>query len=72
VTFSAPSTSHENSEDCGAMILGMQEERPPNYHTNLWIDDAIYLDPNQKLLRQTNIVVVSFGEKFKPPVERRL
>ena len=28
VSLSAPNTSHEDSDDCGAMILGMQEERP--------------------------------------------
>ena len=28
VTCSSPNTSHEDSDDCGAYILGMEEKRP--------------------------------------------
>mmetsp|Transcript_44622 Transcript_44622/g.136116 ORF Transcript_44622/g.136116 Transcript_44622/m.136116 type:complete len:97 (+) Transcript_44622:994-1284(+) len=28
VSLSSPNTSHEDSDDCGAIILGMEEERP--------------------------------------------
>ena len=59
VSLSAPNTSHEDSDDCGAMILGMQEERPN------W--DKLGANMNavrtQTLLEEADVVVVRFGEK---------
>ena len=61
VSLSAPNTSHEDSDDCGAMILGMQEERPN------W--DKLGANMNairtQTLLEEADVVVVRFGEKYR-------
>lgn len=61
ITLSSPNTSHEDSDDCGAIILGMEEER-----TN-W--DKIGANMNQirtkTLIQEADIVVVRFGEKYR-------
>lgn len=61
VTLTSPNTSHEDSDDCGAIILGMQEERPN------W--DKIGANMNsvrtQTLLKEADVVVVRFGEKYR-------
>jgi YtoQ family protein len=59
--LTSPNTSHEDSDDCGAIILGMQEERP------IW--DRIGATMNQirtqTLLKDADVVVVRFGEKYR-------
>ena len=61
VSLTSPNTSHEDSDDCGAIILGMQEERPN------W--DKIGASMNgirtKTLLNEADIVVVRFGEKYR-------
>lgn len=61
VTLFAPNTSHEDSDDCGAIILGMEEKRPN------W--DAISARMNnirtKNLIEQSDIIVVRFGEKYR-------
>lgn len=61
VTLTSPNTSHEESDDCGAIILGMQEERPN------W--DKIGASMNnvrtKTLLSEADVVVVRFGEKYR-------
>ena len=61
VTLTSPNTSHEDSDDCGAIILGMEEERKN------W--DKIGASMNgirtSTLLRQADVVVVRFGEKYR-------
>ena len=61
VSLTSPNTSHEDSDDCGAIILGMQEERPN------W--DKIGASMNgirtKTLLSEADIVVVRFGEKYR-------
>uniref|UniRef100_A0A7S3P6Q9 YtoQ family protein n=1 Tax=Amphora coffeiformis TaxID=265554 RepID=A0A7S3P6Q9_9STRA len=61
VALSSPNTSHEDSDDCGAIILGMQQERPN------W--DKIGAGMNgirtKTLLEDSDIVVVRFGEKYR-------
>jgi YtoQ family protein len=61
VSLTSPNTSHEDSDDCGAVILGMQEERPN------W--DKIGANMNalrtKTLLREADVVVVRFGEKYR-------
>lgn len=61
VSLSAPNTSHEDSDDCGAMVLGMEEER------HNW--DKIGANMNairtKTLLADADIVVVRFGEKYR-------
>ena len=61
VTLTSPNTSHEDSDDCGAIILGMEEQRKN------W--DKIGATMNgirtSTLLRQADVVVVRFGEKYR-------
>mmetsp|Transcript_10399 Transcript_10399/g.12484 ORF Transcript_10399/g.12484 Transcript_10399/m.12484 type:complete len:221 (+) Transcript_10399:74-736(+) len=61
VNITSPNTSHEDSDDCGAIILGMEEERPN------W--DKIGANMNavrtQTLLKDADVVVVRFGEKYR-------
>ena len=61
VALSSPNTSHEDSDDCGAIILGMQEERPN------W--DKLGANMNairtRTLLEESDVVVVRFGEKYR-------
>jgi YtoQ family protein len=61
VHLSSPNTSHEDSDDCGAIILGMEEKRPN------W--DKIGANMNnirtKNLIEDSDIVVVRFGEKYR-------
>jgi YtoQ family protein len=61
VKLTSPNTSHEDSDDCGAIILGMEEKR-----TN-W--DKIGANMNnirtKTLIRDADVVVVRFGEKYR-------
>lgn len=61
VTLTSPNTSHEDSDDCGAIILGMEEER------RNW--DKIGANMNavrtKTLLENADVVVVRFGEKYR-------
>jgi YtoQ family protein len=61
VSLTSPNTSHEDSDDCGAIILGMEQERPN------W--DKIGANMNavrtKTLLQDADIVVVRFGEKYR-------
>lgn len=61
MVLTSPNTSHEDSDDCGAIILGMQEER------SNW--DRISATMNhvrtKTLLQDADVVVVRFGEKYR-------
>mmetsp|Transcript_1498 Transcript_1498/g.1999 ORF Transcript_1498/g.1999 Transcript_1498/m.1999 type:complete len:200 (-) Transcript_1498:330-929(-) len=61
VSLSSPNTSHEDSDDCGAIILGMEEKRPN------W--DKIGANMNairtKTLLQDADLVVVRFGDKYR-------
>jgi len=61
VTLTGPNTSHEDSDDCGAIILGDEEKRP-NY-------DALGARMNairtRTLLREADVIVVRFGDKYR-------
>ena len=61
VSLSSPNTSHEDSDDCGAIILGMEDKR------SNW--DKIGASMNgirtSTLLKDADVVVVRFGEKYK-------
>ena len=61
VTLSAPNTSHEDSDDCGAMILGMEEGRP-NWDK---LGGSMNAVRTQSLLEEADVVVVRFGEKYR-------
>ena len=61
VTFSAPVTDHDASDDCGVAILG---EEPNNY----WHDHKgarINAIRTRKGIEDADVVVVRFGEKYR-------
>jgi YtoQ family protein len=61
IVFTAPVTVHENSDDCGAVILG-EEDRP------FWRDHKgakINAIRTRTLIGKADIVVVRFGDKYK-------
>ena len=61
VVLTSPNTSHEDSDDCGATILGMEERRKN------W--DSIGARMNgvrtKTLLEDADVVVVRFGETYR-------
>jgi YtoQ family protein len=61
VTFSSPNTSHEDSDDCGAVILGVEEARP-NWDRLGATMNAIR---TRTLLNDADVVVVRFGDKYR-------
>lgn len=61
VTFSAPVTDHDASDDCGVAILG---EEPDNF----WKDHKgakLNAIRTRTLIEKADIVVVRFGDKYK-------
>ena len=61
VSFSAPVTNHESSDDCGVVIMGAEEEK--FWHDNKGANlNAIR---TRTLINEADIVVVRFGEKYK-------
>ncbi|MGD2134054.1 MAG: YtoQ family protein [Maricaulaceae bacterium] len=61
VAFSAPVTIHADSDDCGAVILG-EEDNP------FWRDKKgaqINAIRTRTLIENADIVVVRFGEKYR-------
>ncbi|GAX25015.1 hypothetical protein FisN_2Lh299 [Fistulifera solaris] len=61
VRLTSPNLIHEDSDDCGAIILGMQEERPSWDRLGARMNDI----RNKTLLSQADIVVVRFGDKYR-------
>jgi YtoQ family protein len=61
VVLTSPNTSHEDSDDCGAIILGMQEERPNWDRLGACMNDI----RTKTLLKEADVVVVRFGEKYR-------
>ncbi|KAL9181069.1 hypothetical protein ACHAXT_009874 [Thalassiosira profunda] len=61
VQLSSPNCSHEDSDDCGAIILGMEEERPN------WDRKGATLNNirTKTLIEDADVVVVRFGEKYR-------
>jgi YtoQ family protein len=61
VTFSSPVTDHGASDDVGAAILGEESD-------GFWKDHkgaGVNAIRTQTLIRQADVVVVRFGEKYK-------
>lgn len=61
VSFSAPVTDHDASDDCGAVILGSEE-------TKFWYDHKgakVNAVRTRTLIEKADIVVVRFGDKYK-------
>jgi YtoQ family protein len=61
VSLTSPNTSHEDSDDCGAIVLGMEEERP-NWDK---IGASMNAIRTKTLLSEADVVVVRFGEKYR-------
>ena len=61
VAFTAPVTIHENSDDCGAVILGEEEKAFWRDHKGAKIN-AIR---TRTLIEKADIVVVRFGDKYR-------
>ena len=61
VTYFAPVTNHEYSDDCGVNILGAETDK--FWHDNKGANlNAIR---TRTLLTKSNIVIVRFGEEYK-------
>lgn len=61
VVFTGPVTDHENSDDCGVSILGVENEK-------FWHDAkgaGINAIRTRKYIAESDIIVVRFGEKYK-------
>ena len=61
ISFSSPITNHEASDDCGVEILGNEEKK-------FWKDNKganINSIKTRKSIKDCDIVVVKFGEKYK-------
>jgi YtoQ family protein len=61
VTFTAPVTDHEASDDCGVKIMGSEELKFWHDHKGAKLN-AIR---TRKFIEEADIVVVRFGEKYK-------
>ncbi len=61
VTFSAPVTDHDASDDCGVAILGAEPDK-------FWHDNKganVNAIRTRRLIAEADVVVVRFGEKYK-------
>ena len=61
IEFTSPITNHEDSDNCGVEILGSEEK-------NFWKDSKgakINSIRTKKYIKDCDVVVVKFGEKFK-------
>lgn len=61
VSFYAPVTDHESSDDCGVAILGAEDQKFWHDHKGAKVN-AIR---TKSLMEKSDIVVVRFGEKYK-------
>ncbi len=61
VSFSAPVTNHENSDDCGVAIMGAEDNKFWHDHKGAKLN-AIR---TRKAIADADVVVVRFGEKYK-------
>ena len=61
VTFSAPVTDHDASDDCGVAIMGAEPNKFWHDHKGAKLN-AIR---TRRLIAQADVVVVRFGEKYK-------
>lgn len=61
VSFTAPVTNHEYSDDCGVEILGAEPNKFWHDHKGAKMN-AIR---TRTLIQQADIVIVRFGEKYK-------
>lgn len=61
ITFTAPVTDHDASDDCGATILGAEPDK-------FWHDSKganLNAIRTRKAIKDADVVVVRFGEKYR-------
>ena len=61
IKFTSPITNHENSDNCGVEILGIEDK-------NYWKDNKganINSIRTKKLIKDSDLIIVKFGEKYK-------
>ena len=61
IKFTSPITNHENSDNCGVDILGVEDK-------NCWKDNKganINSIRTKKLIKDSDLIIVKFGEKYK-------
>ena len=61
IKFTSPVTNHENSDNCGIVILGNEDK-------NFWKDNKganINSIRTKKSIEDCDIIIVKFGEKYK-------
>ncbi len=61
VTFSAPVTDHDASDDCGVAILGPEPDKYWHDHKGAMVNAM----RTRTLIGDSDIVVVRFGEKYR-------
>ncbi|KAJ1622298.1 hypothetical protein T492DRAFT_1063410 [Pavlovales sp. CCMP2436] len=61
IELTSPNPSHADSDDCGAIILGMEESRP-NWDAH---SARMNLIRTKTLINSADIVVVRFGDKYR-------
>ena len=61
VKFTAPVINHDHSDNCGSIILGEEDEKFWADHKSAKINSI----RNQTGIKNADIVVVCFGEKYK-------
>lgn len=61
VSLTSPNTNHSESDDCAAIILGMEEKRS-NWDS---IGARMNSIRNKTLIEDADIVVVKFGDKYR-------
>ena len=61
VSFSAPVTDHDASDDCGVAILGAEENKYWHDHKGAMVN-AIR---TRREISEADVVVVRFGEKYR-------
>lgn len=61
IDWYSPNTNHEDSDDCGALILGSEEDK-------FWYDRkgaGVNGIRTRTLLAKSDVVIVKFGEKYR-------
>jgi YtoQ family protein len=61
VSFSSPITVHEDSDDCAVAIFGAEDNKYWHDHKGALLNSV----RTGTLIREADIVVVRFGEKYK-------
>jgi YtoQ family protein len=61
VSFAAPITVHDNSDDCGVAVFGSEPDKFWHDHKGAMLNSV----RTSTLIEQSDVVVVRFGEKYK-------